>query len=54
MQMVQNGYRGISLLFDLGADRILIPLAMVLGLVGGAMIGSELTRFEPPVLQNMN
>ena len=54
MQMIQNGYRGMSLLIDLGADRILIPLAIVLGLAGGAMLGSELARFEAPALQNMD
>ncbi|MCB2115943.1 MAG: hypothetical protein KDE00_06465 [Rhodobacteraceae bacterium] len=54
MQMIQNGYRGMSLLIDLGADRILIPLAIVLGLAGGAMIGSELARLEAPALQNMD
>ena len=54
MQMIESGYRGVTLLVDLGADRILIPLAIVLGLAGGAMIGSELARYEPPALQNMN
>lgn len=54
MQVIQSGYRGFSLLFDLGADRILIPLAIVVGLAGGALIGAELARYEAPALQNMN
>ncbi len=42
MEMIQSGFRGFSLVLDLGLDRILIPLAIVLGLAGGAMIGTEL------------
>ncbi|WP_347310112.1 hypothetical protein [Defluviimonas sp. SAOS-178_SWC] len=48
MQLIQSGYRGFSLVLDLGLDRILIPLAIVLGLAGGAMIGAELTQFQSP------
>lgn len=54
MQMIQSGYRGFSLVFDLGLDRILIPLAIVLGLAGGAMIGAELARFQTPETQFMH
>ena len=53
MHMLQSGYRGFSLVLDLGADRILIPLAIVLGLAGGAMIGTELARLQAPEIQNM-
>ena len=48
MQMIQNGYRSFSLMMDLGLDRILIPLAIVVGLAGGAMIGAELTQIQKP------
>lgn len=48
MQMIQSGYRGFSLMMDLGLDRILIPLAIVVGLAGGAVIGAELTRLQAP------
>lgn len=53
MQLLQSGYRGFSLVLDLGADRILIPLAIVLGLAGGALIGTELSRFQAPAMQDM-
>ncbi len=54
MQMIQSGYRGFSLVMDLGLDRILIPLAIVLGLAGGAMIGAEMAQFQAPENQFMN
>jgi hypothetical protein len=53
MQMIQKSYRGFSLVLDLGLDRILIPLAIVVGLAGGAMIGSELAQMQGPVFQNI-
>ena len=52
MQMIQNSYRGISLVLDLGLDRILIPLAIVVGLAGGAMIGFQLTTRSAARLLN--
>ncbi len=52
MHLLQSGYRGVSLVLDLGLDRILIPLAIVVGLAGGAMIGTELSRLQPPEIQN--
>lgn len=54
MQTIQSGYRGFSLLLDLGLDRVLIPLAIVLGLAGGAMIGTELARLQAPETQFMH
>jgi hypothetical protein len=51
--MIQNGYRGLSLVFDLGIDRILIPLAIVVGLVGGALIGAEIAQLQSPPSQFM-
>ena len=48
MQAIQNGYRGMALVLALASDRILIPLAIVVGLVGGAMIGSEIARIQAP------
>jgi hypothetical protein len=53
MQLIQNSYRGLSLVLDLSLDRILIPLAIVVGLAGGAMIGSELTKIQAPEGQYM-
>ncbi|MGB3178624.1 MAG: hypothetical protein WBC68_07535 [Albidovulum sp.] len=54
MQMIQTSYRGFSLLLDIGLDRILIPLAIVVGLAGGAMIGAELARFQVPDSQTIH
>ncbi len=48
MQMIQSGYRGLSLVFALSVDRILIPLAIVVGLLGGAMIGTEIAKLQAP------
>ncbi|GAB4390723.1 hypothetical protein [Albidovulum sp.] len=50
MHLIQTSYRGFSLVLDLGLDRILVPLAIVLGLLGGAMIGSELAHLQPPAI----
>lgn len=54
MQLLQSGYRGFSLVLDLGVDRILVPLAIVVGLAGGALIGSELARLQMPAQQLMH
>lgn len=48
MQTIQSGYRGFRLLLSLNFDRILIPAAIVLGLVGGALIGAELAAIQVP------
>lgn len=53
MQGIQSGFRGFSLVLDLGLDRILIPLAIVVGLAGGAMVGAELAHLNAPELQFM-
>lgn len=53
MQSIQSGFRGLSLVLEIGLDRILIPLAIVVGLAGGAMIGAELARLNPPEMQFM-
>ncbi|SPH17977.1 hypothetical protein DEA8626_01506 [Defluviimonas aquaemixtae] len=54
MQTIQRSYRGLWLVLDLGLDRIIIPLAIVVGLAGGAMIGSELARFQAPASQGIH
>ncbi len=48
MQSIEKSYSGFWLVLELGLDRIIIPLAIVVGLAGGAMIGSELARFQAP------
>ncbi|MEZ5779700.1 MAG: hypothetical protein R3E44_15190 [Paracoccaceae bacterium] len=52
MSIVERGFRGFSLMIDLSADRILIPLAIVVGLVGGAMIGAEIVELRAPTIQS--
>lgn len=48
MQLIQSGYRGLSLVLELSLDRILIPAAIVVGLAGGAMIGAEVAKIQIP------
>jgi hypothetical protein len=50
MQAVARGYSGFSLLFAMTVDRLIIPLAVIVGLAGGAMIGTELSKLHPPSL----
>ncbi len=54
MQILQSGYRGLSLLFEISLDRIMIPLAIIVGLAGGAMIGTELFQLQAPETQFMH
>ncbi len=42
MELVHNGYRGLSLLFNLNWDRILYVGMIVLALCAGAFVGSLL------------
>jgi hypothetical protein len=51
MELIEKGYRSLWLMIDLNADRVIIPLAIIVGLVGGAAIGAELFRLQAPVLQ---
>lgn len=48
MQTIQSGYRSVQLLLSLNFDRILIPAAIVVGLIGGALIGAELAALQVP------
>lgn len=47
MQVLQSGYNGLSLIFALNFDRIIVPLAIIVGLVCGAMIGAHLIALQP-------
>ena len=40
MQMIENGYRGLSLLMDLNWDRVLYVATIAVALLAGAFIGS--------------
>lgn len=48
MQMIEKSYRGLSLVFQLSADRLLVALAMVLCLAAAAGIGMELLLLDLP------
>lgn len=40
MQMIQNGYSGVSLLVDLNRDRLFTVGMIVIALAAGAWVGS--------------
>jgi hypothetical protein len=44
MQMVMQGYRGLSILMWLNADRIFMLLNVVAGLLAGAFLGTQLVK----------
>lgn len=44
MQLVMNGYRGLSLLVWLNWDRIFTLGTIVVGLLAGAFLGSALMK----------
>jgi hypothetical protein len=48
MQAISTGYYIAATVFGIAADRLLIPLAVVVGLAGGAMIGAELAQLQAP------
>lgn len=49
MQMVlTEGYRGLGLVLDLTLDRVLVPAAIVVALVGAALIGVQLSDMLAP------
>ncbi|MGD9917716.1 MAG: hypothetical protein AB7U46_06820 [Paenirhodobacter sp.] len=49
MQMVlTEGYRGLGLVLDLTLDRVLVPAAIVVALVGAALIGVQLSDMLSP------
>ncbi len=48
MQLIEKGYRGVSLVFQLGADRLLVTAALVLSLAAAAAIGGELLLLDLP------
>ncbi|MBD3765255.1 MAG: hypothetical protein IE927_11135 [Rhodobacterales bacterium] len=44
MQLVMNGYRGLTLLMGLNWDRLFSLGTVVVGLLAGAFLGSVLIR----------
>jgi hypothetical protein len=53
MQMIQSGYKSVSFVFELGADRILVPLALVISLATAAAIGLEIAQYQAPATQGL-
>lgn len=48
MQTIANSYRGIGLVIQLGADRVIVPLAILMSLMVAAAVGYELTNGSFP------
>ena len=48
MQTITNSYKGLSLMVQLGADRILVPLAIVTSLMIAAAIAYQLMDGQFP------
>jgi hypothetical protein len=52
--MIQQSYRGLSLILTLNWERLLFPLAIIVGLSGGAIIGTELMQIYAPQAPGFN
>ncbi|MDF2142809.1 hypothetical protein [Paenirhodobacter sp. CAU 1674] len=49
MQLVlTEGVRGLSMIVDLALDRIIVPLAVVVALLGACIIGIQLAEMLGP------
>lgn len=44
MQMIQSGYRGLSLLVDINWDRLFVLGTVLVGLLAGAFLGQALLQ----------
>jgi len=40
--MIAESYRGMGVIFDIVADRLLVPVAVIVALMGAALIGVQL------------
>jgi hypothetical protein len=54
MSLVITGSRNLVAVISMAVDRMLIPLAVIVGLSGGAMIGSELVKLQAPVNETIH
>lgn len=54
MDMIGTRSRGIGSMIGSVVESLLIPLAVIVGLTGGAMIGSEIARLQTPEAQPFN
>ena len=48
MQTIENGYRSLSLMYDLGFDRIIVPVVIVAGLVLASVLAAESSLLRVP------
>ena len=46
--VLSDGSRSVALVFDLAADRILVPVAIFVALAGALVIGIEVSALLPP------
>jgi hypothetical protein len=49
-EIFADGYRGLSLMVDLTLDRLLVPVAIVVALVGAYLIGVQLAEMGLPTV----
>ncbi|PYF12906.1 hypothetical protein C8J30_101288 [Rhodobacter viridis] len=51
--VLTEGYQSFSLVFDLAADRVLVPVAIFVALVGAVVIGIDVSAMLAPVDPSM-
>ncbi|MCX7888134.1 MAG: hypothetical protein N2422_00195 [Rhodobacteraceae bacterium] len=51
MELIGTRARDVGSLLASLAESLLLPLAVIVGLTGGAMIGAEIARLQAPVEQ---
>jgi hypothetical protein len=47
--VLSEGYRGLSVMIDLALDRVMVPLAVTVALLGACLIGIQLAEIFGPV-----
>ena len=50
MEQITRSYPGLVLAAAMLVERLWFPLAVIVGLVGGALIGAELMQLQAPVV----
>lgn len=56
MHVVSESYRGLSVMFEVSLDRIVVPVATVVALVGAGMLGLhliELFALDPHLIDRL-
>ncbi|MCV2870079.1 hypothetical protein OEW28_15720 [Defluviimonas sp. WL0002] len=49
MQLIQSGYRSLSVLYDLGFDRVIVPIVIAAGLALSAYLATKASVLTVPV-----